>query len=138
MILLDTNVLSELMRAAPDERVTAFISASRGQLAITTVTVHEITYGLALLPRGRRRAGLSAAFAEFVEGLRADRVLTLSAAAARRSGLVRAHRRAEGRPMDISDAHIAGIALTSGCSLATRNTADFDHVGLDLIDPWRA
>lgn len=137
MIVLDSNVVSETMRMRSDARVVQFVADHFEQLAITTVTIHEIWFGLTRLPEGRRRRSLTNIFLEFTESLTDPQILELTEPAARRSGLLRAQREAAGRPMDISDAQIAGIVLETGSSLATRNTKDFDRMGLDLIDPWQ-
>lgn len=136
MIVLDTNVVSELLRDQPHPEVVAFIADNTEQLALTTVTIHEVTYGLARLPEGRRRRGLTAAFLEFTESLTDPQIMDLTEPAARRSGLVRALRDAAGRPLAPADAHIAGICLEAGFALATRNTKDFERIGLELINPW--
>lgn len=137
MIVLDTNVVSELLRPLPNEAVARYVTENSESLAITTITIHEISYGLARLPEGRRRRELTASFRELTESLTNPQILDLTEPAARRSGYLRAHRRSLGAPVDISDSHIAGIVLETGSSLATRNVKDFEHLGLDLIDPWR-
>lgn len=136
MIVLDTNVVSELLRPTPDEQVLSFVAENRELLAITVISIHEVTYGLARLPQGRRRRDLTASFTEFTQSLGNRRVLDLTAAGARRSAHVRATRGSAGRPMDILDSQIAGITLEAEFSLATRNIKDFESLGLDLIDPW--
>lgn len=136
MIVLDTNVISELLKPEPNSAVLQFVADNEEHLATTTVTIHEIYYGVARLPEGRRRRVLTAAFNEFTEALTDPQILELTDDAARRSGLLHAHRAAIGHPMDVSDAHIAGIVLATGCSLATRNTKAFAELGIDLIDPW--
>ncbi|MDO5662661.1 MAG: type II toxin-antitoxin system VapC family toxin [Brachybacterium sp.] len=136
MVILDTNVISELFRVDPDPAVLRFVHEHDDDLAITSITIHEISYALARLPHGSRRRRLADAFLEFTEALTDPQILELDEPSARRSGQVRAHRAALGAPMDISDAHIAGIAQQTGYPLATRNVKDFAGIGVELIDPW--
>ena len=139
MIVLDTNVLSELMRSEPDAAVFAWVAAQpRAALYTTSVSKAEILYGIAVLPEGRRRQALAAAadamFADDFE----DRVLPFDeAAAVCYAGIVAARRR-EGRPIEAFDAQIAATALVAGAGLATRDTGDFAGCGLTVINPWEA
>ena len=137
MIILDTNVLSELMRPTPSPRVMAWIAKqSATELFTTSITEAEIFYGLELLTRGKRREGLlAAAEAMFAEDL-AARVLGFDSDAARAFSKIAAHRRALGKPISHADAQIAAIAQVRGAKLATRNVADFEDCGLAAIDPW--
>jgi predicted nucleic acid-binding protein len=137
MILVDTNVISEMMRVAPDDRVMAWYRTTpRHLLYTTTVTVAETLAGILLLPDGKRRKGMEldarAVFSEDFEG----RILPFDLAAAEYFGQVSATRRAIGRPIKPLDAQIAAIALSRVMSVATRNTADFEDTGVDLINPW--
>lgn len=139
MILLDTSVLSELMRREPDPAVVAWLdSQSAHDVYVSAVTRAEIELGIALLPDGRRKQELQTAaarmFAEF-----SGRCLAFDGQAATRyAGLVAARTRA-GRPISVEDGQIAAIALAGGLALATRNVADFDGVdGLLLLDPFTA
>ena len=137
MIVLDTNVLSELMRAEPDARVLAWVAAQpRALLRTTHINQAEILYGIAALPEGRRRAALAvAAEAIFAEDF-AGRILPFGAAAtARYADIVLARRRA-GNPIDGFDALIAATALAADASVATRDTGGFAGCGLSLINPW--
>ncbi len=139
MIILDTNVLSELMRPAPSHKVVAWISTQRvSDLHTTTITQAEILYGLALLPEGRRRSELTQAatqtFAEDFMG----RVLVFDSAAAEVFGPITAKRRQRGRPIAAFDAQIAAIAVSRGMRLATRNISDFADCEVDLVNPWEA
>jgi predicted nucleic acid-binding protein len=139
VIVLDTNVISELMRAAPDPRVLAWATAQpRALLWTTHLNQAEILYGIAALPEGRRRAALAAAAeAMFAEDF-AGRILPFGAAAAARyPGIVLARRRA-GNPIEGFDALIAATALAAGAGVATRDTPGFAGCGLMLIDPWTA
>jgi predicted nucleic acid-binding protein len=137
VIVLDTNVLSELMRAEPDARVLAWVAAQpRALLRTTHINQAEILYGIAALPEGRRRAALAvAAEAIFAEDF-AGRILPFGAAAtARYADIVLARRRA-GNPIDGFDALIAATALAADASVATRDTGGFAGCGLSLINPW--
>ena len=139
MVILDTNVLSEVLRAAPDRRVLAWLKEqSPPSLFTTTVTRGEILYGIRLLPDGKRRRALwDAARAIFNEDF-AERVLSFDNDAADAYAEVGASRRAAGRPISQFDAMIAGMARSRGASLATRNARDFESCGIDVVDPWSA
>ena len=137
-VLLDTNVLSELMRPRPAPVVINWFAArSEALFHVSAITQAEVLLGIALLPAGRRREALAeAADAMFAQEF-AGRSLAFDAAAAARYGEIVAAARAVGRTMSTEDAQIAAIALSHGYPLATRNTRDFAHVeGLALHDPW--
>lgn len=139
MILLDTNVVSELMRTRPHERVQAFLSAQRLEtLFLPSLVVAEIRYGLARLPEGARRAGLHDLFERFLAEGFLDRILPFDEGCAARYARARATREAAGRPAALADALIAGTALAHGATLATRNVPDFEGYGLSLVNPWDA
>jgi predicted nucleic acid-binding protein len=137
MIILDTNVLSELMKPQPTPEVVAWVAQQSGaELFTTTITEAEIFYGIELLGRGKRRDALvSAAEAMFAQDL-AGRVLGFESDAARIFSKVAAQRRALGRPISHADAQIASIARARRAKLATRNKPDFADCGIDVIDPW--
>jgi predicted nucleic acid-binding protein len=137
MIILDTNVLSELMRPTPSPRVVAWVAKQpAAELFTTSITEAEIFYGLELLAKGKRRDGLlAAAEAMFAEDL-AGRVLGFDSDAARAFSKIAAHRRALGSPISHADAQIAAITQLRGAKLATRNIADFADCGLHAVDPW--
>ena len=137
MIILDTNVLSELMRPKPSPRVVAwFAKQPAAELFTTSITEAEIFFGIELLTKGKRRERLlAAADAMFAEDL-AGRVFGFESDAARVFSKIAAHRRALGRPIRHADAQIAAIAQARRAKLATRNVADFEDCGLDVIDPW--
>jgi len=139
VILLDTNVLSELMRREPDPAVITWLNAqSSQQVYVSAITRAEIELGIALLADGRRKQGLQAAAARmFVEF--PGRCLAFDEAAATKyAGLVAARMRA-GHPIGVEDGQIAAIALASGLTLATRNITDFLGIdGLSLVDPFTA
>jgi toxin FitB len=138
MIVLDTNVLSELMRPRPDAAVVSFVSDQPPvTLFTTTITLAELTYGVAVLPQGRRRSELADAVERMFEEDLAGRVLPFDTAAARAYADISAERRRIGRPISQFDAQIAAIARSRSTRLATRNVADFADCGLDVIDPWR-
>jgi len=137
MIILDTNVLAELMRPKPSPRVAAWVAKQpAAELFTTAITEAEIFYGIELLSRSKRREGLLvAAEAVFAEDL-AGRILAFESDAARVFSRIAAHRRALGKPVSHADAQIAAIARVRGAKLATRNVADFEDCGLDVVDPW--
>ncbi len=137
MIILDTNVLSELMRAKPSPRVVAWVAKQPAiELFTTSITEAEIFYGIELLSRGKRREGLlAAAEAMFSEDL-AGRVLGFESDAARMFSKIAVSCRALGRPISHVDAQIAAIARVRRARLATRNVGDFEDCDLDVVDPW--
>ena len=137
MILLDTNVVSELMRAAPAEPVLLWLSRQRTTALYTTaITEAEILHGVRLLPAGKRRNAVAAAADAMFREDFAGRVLPFGSDAARAYAHIAAERRRHGRPISHFDAQIAAIAEASGAELATRNTGDFDRCGVKLVDPW--
>ncbi|MGA0546840.1 PIN domain-containing protein [Brevundimonas sp. VNH65] len=136
MIVLDTNVLSELMKPSPDAFVRDWLTRLGDvPMATTAVTVAEIEFGLQRLPQGRRRDGFYASFETFIAALT---VLPLDDVAAREAGRLRAIREAAGLPSQPSDMMIAGTAVTAAAVLATRNVRDFEGLPLQIIDPWRS
>ena len=137
MIVLDTNVISEAMLPLPNANVRQWLSAQPSQHLFTTaVSLAEILYGIEILPLGKRRAGLLSAAETMFANLFAQRILGFDAPSARAFPAIAAGRRLQGRPMSVLDAQIASIAKANGAALATRNTADFDHCGVRLINPW--
>jgi predicted nucleic acid-binding protein len=138
MIVLDTNIISELLRPAPNKQVEAWLSAQDGEnVYFTTVGEAELRYGLALLPAGKRRNALSKAVEEILDEDFQDRILAFDRAAARAYAVIAAARRSTGRPISQFDCQIAAITRTNEAILATRNTADFEGCGIRLIDPWK-
>ena len=137
MIVLDTNVLSELMKAAPAPSVVEWVSSQpASRLFITAITQGEILYGIGLLPEGKRRNCIAiVATAMFAEDFN-DRILAFNADAAPAYADIAVGRRSRGRPISQFDAQIAAIARSSGAAVATRNVADFEGCGVDLINPW--
>ena len=139
MIILDTNVLSEVMRPLPTAEVLRWLATHpASRLFTTTITQAEILYGLELLPKGKRRAALQSAVEAMFEEDLADRILPFDSDAARVFPQIAASRRALGRPITQWDAQIAAIALSRGAALATRNTGDFEHCGITVLGPWSA
>ncbi|MDP2828250.1 MAG: type II toxin-antitoxin system VapC family toxin [Sulfuricellaceae bacterium] len=137
MILLDTNVISELMRPQPNPVVVAWVNAHTSVARVSSITQAEISLGLALLPNGKRREALVAAARQMFEEDFAGRCLPFDAIAAERFARLVAERRRIGRPITTQDAQIAAIALANDMPLATRNTSDFEAIGgLVLVDPW--
>ena len=135
MILLDTDVLSAVMREVPEPRTFAWINRQPRQgLFLSAITIEEILFGIRLLPTGRRRKRLEKSYSKMHE-LFSGRILPFDEAAASETAAFRALRRAMGRPMEIPDAQIAGIAKSRSLSLATFNTKDFADIALQVIDP---
>ncbi len=133
-ILLDTNVISELTRDEPDARVISFLNRHRA-LWVSSIVLHELEFGLRLLPAGRRREGLQAVVARFVAEY-ADRILPLARREAEAAAELRVHAQRSGRVLHLGDALIAGTAKAHGLALATRNVTDFDGLEVDVINPW--
>jgi predicted nucleic acid-binding protein len=137
VIILDTNVTGELMRARPDPSVTGWIAAQPPmELYSTVVTVAEISYGLERLPRGRRRRSLEQSYHSLFVGM-ADHVLPFDVEAALLYGPLVATKERAGIAMDPMDAQIACIAACRGAMIATRNERDFADCGVRLVNPWR-
>lgn len=134
--LLDTNVVSELMRAEPNRRVTAWAARHAGaQMCLASVSEAELRYGLAILPAGDRRTRLARALEEMLADDFQD-VLPFDSAAARIYADFAAHRRATGRPIAHADCQIAAVAYSTKATLATRNTRDFAGLALEVVDPF--
>ena len=139
MIVVDTNVVSELMLPTPAEAVFEWASAREvTTLYVTTVSEAELRYGVALLPMGRRREQLLATVEAMLREDFAGRVLPFDRQAARAYAEVASSRRAAGRRIDPADCQIAAIARSIGASVATRNVRDFEGCGIDIINPWNA
>ena len=139
MIILDTNVVSELMKHSPPPVVVAWMSEQTpDEIFTTTITMAEILYGIEVLPNGKRRDGLRReASATFAEDF-AHRILFFDEGAAGMFAVIAAARRTLGRPISNFDAQIVAIARTHAATLATRNTGDFEGCGVRLINPWKA
>ena len=137
MIVVDTNVASELMRSSPEPAVQEWVRGHEGrELCITAITVAEILYGIERLPKGRRKEVLRSAAAEIFEAF-AEQVLPFDTAAAEQYALVVTQRDGLGLPIDGFDAQIAAICRAQRSPLATRNLADFRKTGIEVINPWQ-
>ncbi len=137
MILLDTNVISEPLRAAPEPRVVAWLDAQPVEtLFLSVVTVAELRLGVARLPHGRRRNGLIDQLERQVLPVFAGRVLNLDLPATQRYAEAMAKAQAAGLGVGVADGFIAAIALAHGMAVATRDTAPFKAMGVTVIDPW--
>jgi toxin FitB len=137
MIILDTNVLSELMRGSPSPRVAAWVGGrSARSLYVTSITQAEIMHGVLLLPRGRKRESLEAAAVAMFAGELAGRVLAFASDAALSYAQIAVARRRAGRPISHFDAQIAAIARVHGATVATRNVDDFEGCDVDVVNPW--
>ena len=137
MIVLDTNVISEAMSSSMNPAVSRWLSAHpTSTLFTTTISLAEILYGIEMLPKGKRRDGLLLVAEDMFIKLFAQRVLAFNESAARAFAPIAVNRRLSGRPIAIFDAQIAAIAKAQGAPVATRNTTDFEHCGVALINPW--
>ena len=137
MIVLDTNVVSELMRPTPSPIVITWLERqSSASLFTTTITEAEILFGVAVLPESLRRSALLTAAKQMFEIDFAGRVLPFDSEAAQSYATLAADRRRAGRPAGAFDIQVAAIALTHGATVATRNTADFEGFGPITINPW--
>jgi toxin FitB len=136
MILLDTNVVSNTSKRVPNERVRAWLNAQHPEdLLICAITVAELAFGVLVMEEGVRKQRLAKGLAALLERMGAS-CLSFDVLAAREYARLTAQRRAAGRPISIPDAQIAAIALSSGSTLATLNTKDFERIeGLKVIDP---
>ena len=137
MIILDTNVISELMRSQPDTSVSQWTATHQAtNLLITALTQAEILYGLELLPKGKRRTALKEAAQSMFDLDFAGRILPFDANAAKQFAVIAANRRTLGRPISQIDAQIAAIARVYRATLATRNVSDFEECGINIINPF--
>jgi predicted nucleic acid-binding protein len=137
MILLDTNVVSELMRPGPSVAVLSWFAAQQASdLYLSAIGEAELRRGAAMLPAGKRRDQLMAAIKAMITEDFAGRILPFDSAAASALVLVFLERRAAGRPINFADCQIAATARAQSAAIATRNTADFAGCGIAVIDPW--
>ncbi|MQT14098.1 type II toxin-antitoxin system VapC family toxin [Segnochrobactrum spirostomi] len=137
MILLDTNVVSELMRSSPDGGVEAWVGRrNAADLFLSSISVAELLYGAALLPAGRRRDAISNAIRVMVDEDFSGRILDFDRRAAGFYADIAAARRRSGRPISHADAQIAAIARAASLRLATRNVVDFAGCDLDVVNQW--
>ncbi|MDP9054149.1 MAG: type II toxin-antitoxin system VapC family toxin [Acidobacteriota bacterium] len=136
MIILDTNVISEIMKPAPLPEVRNWLASFvPGTLFTTTITLSEVLYGVQLVPKGRRRTVLEGAVDSMFRELKGH-IMDFDEPAAHAFAHISAERRRLGRPIGELDAQIAAIALSHGAAIATRNVRDFADCGVELIDPW--
>jgi predicted nucleic acid-binding protein len=139
MIVLDSNVISELMKPAPDAAVARWVSErSATTLFTTSITQAEIMYGVLLLPAGKRRAALEAAAEAMFDQDFGGRVLPFGGEAARAYARIAAQRRRTGRPISQFDAQIAAVASAARAPVASRNVADYEGCGIKVLNPWNA
>ncbi len=139
MVMIDTNIVSELMRAEPSAEVLSWMDEQTPrELFVTAVTEAQVRTGIALLPEGRRRRGLAEACERAFGSLFAGRVLPFDSDAARTYAEIAAARRVLGRPVSQADCQIAAIARSRGMAVATRNVRDFEDMGIDIFNPWDA
>ena len=135
--LLDTNVVSELMRKSPEPSVARWVSGHPVEdLFLSAVSEAELRYGASILPMGRRRETLFFKIEAMLSDAFEDRVLPFDGDAARAYAHIAAARRADGRPVASADCQIAAIAAARRMSLATRNVRDFEEMGIEIVDPW--
>ena len=136
-VLLDTNVVSELLRPSPNSAVEGWVARREAaDLLFSAVGEAELRYGVALLPAGRRRDALASAVEAILREDFEDRVLPFDSRAAREYAEIAASRRTAGRPVAPADCQIAAIARSRDLTIATRNVRDFADMELELVDPW--
>jgi predicted nucleic acid-binding protein len=139
MIVLDTNVLSELIRPSPSPAVIQWVSDQPpASVFLSAITEAELRYGLALLPTGKRRSDLAVAIEGMLRVEFEGRILPFDSDAAIAFALIAAARRQSGRPISQADAQIAAVAQSRGAALASRNVGDFSDCGIEVINPWAA
>lgn len=137
MIILDTNIISEMMKQNPASKVFNWLNQQDTlKLFITTITIAEISYGINALPPGKRQISLADAFNKLIKAAFKHRIAPFDEAAAHQYGKLMSLRKELGRPLSILDGQIAAIALTQGKAVATRNIRDFSDTGLELINPF--
>ena len=139
MIVIDTNVLSALMRQTPDLPVVEWLDRQPAESVwITSITLFEARFGLALLPKGRRRQTLEASFGKLMVEDLEGRVLDFDSPAAEAAAILAAERQRDGHPIDMRDIQIAGIVLTRRAKIATRNVRHFSDLNVEVINPWES
>ncbi len=139
MIIIDTNVISEMMKPSPLTAVLDWFNEQAAvSLYLTTITIGEIGYGIRALPDGKRRRLLTEGFEALLKAAFEFRILDFDEAAARRYGDVMGNRKEMGRPLASLDGQIIAIARANGCGVATRNIRDFECSGLTIINPFDA
>lgn len=138
MIVLDSNVISEMMRETPSPAAMAWLDSQEDQFFVTAISVAEVLYGIARLPEGKRKRRLGEAFAEILSEEFEDSALPFDALTAYDYAEIVSTRESLGRPIDIPDAQIAAICRYYGATLATRNEKDFIATGVTVVNPWKA
>lgn len=139
MFLLDTNVVSELLRTSPDAVVERWIDGHwETDLYFSAIGEAELRYGVAILPAGRRKAGLAAVLDAILQEDFAGRILPFDSSAAQKYADMAAACRSAGYPAPQADCQVAAIARSRDMPVATRNTRDFEHLGVEVINPWTA
>ena len=137
MIILDTNVVTEVMKPAPAATVVAWLNArDSSALFLTAITLGEIRYGLRTLPQGLRRQRLEESFERVISAAFTGRILAFGEEAASQYGEVMARRKELGRPLSVPDGQIAAIARQHGFAVATRNVRDFLACGIEIVNPF--
>jgi predicted nucleic acid-binding protein len=137
MIILDTNIVSELMKTSPTKAVLEWLDQqSIMDLFLTSITIAEISYGLSILSKGSRRHSLEEIFHKAIIETFQYRILSFDESAAHVYGKIMANRKKQGRPMSMADGQIAAIASVHRACIATRNTSDFLNCELNLVDPF--
>ena len=139
--LIDTNVVSEMMRPQPEPQVAAFLDSIAGEgLGLASITVWEIHDGIGRLASGRRRRGLTDRFHDLLDELFEDRIVDWTLADARACARIMEDKRRRGEALDdhVPDAFLAAAAATRGLAVVTRNTAEFRNTGVETVDPWTA
>jgi predicted nucleic acid-binding protein len=137
VIVIDTNILSALMREVPDRPVIEWLDRQAAEsIWITSISIFEARLGLALLPKGRRRQALESAFASLMVEDLEGRVLDFDQPAAEAAAQIAAERQRKGQTIDMRDTQIAGIVIARRAELATRNVRHFSDLNIDVINPW--
>jgi toxin FitB len=137
VILLDTNVISELMGPVPEQQVANWMDLQlRSSVWTTSINIYEIRSGLFAMPAGKRRAALEVKFEQLLQSAFQGRVLDFDSDSALRAAVLCADHRRRGRPVDARDTMIAGIVLASHAKLATRNVKHFEEIAPSLVNPW--
>lgn len=138
MIILDTNILSALMKATPDPTVIQWLNRFDPETVWTTsVTLFEVTYGLEMLPAGKKKKQLENAFRDMIRHDFKERIIDFDREAAQTAGVIAALQKRSGKMADFRDLQIAGIAISKKAFLATRNEKHFQHAGLKILNPWK-
>jgi len=138
MIVLDTNVISALMRREPEKPVVKWLDAQpAASVWITAITVMEIRFGLQTMPKGRRQDALISAFEMMLKSMIEGRIASFDAEAGIQAAELMAQRKHKGRPAEVRDTMIAGIVLANRAALATRNTQHFEDLPVTVINPWK-